>query len=114
VAADVNRQMLAGFGIRPGQVADELRHSAEKIAAREIAESENLDVIQQDLEAYYQRVQQSQFVTVLEEMLDTEVASKIHNIGEAAIGNMSGRAMAEAEFWADTLDRWAEQLVGPG
>jgi hypothetical protein len=91
VAADVNRQMLAGFGIRPGQVADELRHSAEKIAAREIAESEKLDVIQQDLEAYYQRVQQSQFVTVLDEMLDTEVASKIHNIGEAAIGNMSGR-----------------------
>ena len=28
--------------------------------------------------------------------------------------NLNGESIARAEYWADNLDRWAEQLVGPG
>ena len=44
-------------------------------------------------------------------MRDSEVASKIRGIAEALDRNLNGRSITEAEFWADTLDRWAEELV---
>jgi hypothetical protein len=37
----------------------------------------------------------------------------MQNIAEAIEDNFIGESTIEAEFWADTLDRWAEQLVPP-
>ena len=38
---------------------------------------------------------------------------QMQNMAEAIKDNFIGESTIEAEFWADTLDRWAEQLVDP-
>ena len=93
---------------------DNSRQQAEKLAEREVSHSDNVQVIQEDLAAYYDRVQQGKFLTVLNEMRSTEVVGKIRDVADTVKGNLSGQSLAHVEFWADTLDRWAEQLVGPG
>ena len=48
------------------------------------------------------------------EMDQMEVTSALENVAGLVTGNLHGQSIAHAEFWADTFDRWAEQLVGPG
>ena len=114
VAGDLNKGLKASFGVREDQVDDRGRRQAERIAQREVAQSDNVYVIQDDLEAYYNRVQQGKFKTVLDEMKTLQVASKLRGIADTVQHNLNGQSIAQTEFWADTLDRWAEQLVGPG
>ena len=105
-----------GRGLWPERVSDgrSTARALAGIAKRELAHGDDVYVIQDDLEAYYNRVQEGKFRTVLNEMKATQVVSNLHGIAKGVQENLSGQSMAEAEFWADTLDRWAEQLVGPG
>jgi hypothetical protein len=53
-----------------------------------------------------------QFKTVLDEMRTQDVVGSLRQLGED-IERESGLSMAQCEFWSDTLDRWAEDLVDP-
>ncbi|HQW30688.1 MAG TPA: hypothetical protein PK529_15955, partial [Verrucomicrobiales bacterium] len=64
-----------------------------------------------DLEAYFQRKQDAIYKNVLDQMKSRAVVANIKTIGQESLINLSGRSIAAAEFWADTLDRWAEELV---
>lgn len=114
VATELNQVVSGGFGVRQFHLKGPGKDQLSDIADREIGYGDNVYVIQDDLEAYYNRVQEGKFRTVLNEMKSTQVVSNLHGIAKAIQGNLSGQSIAEAEFWADTLDRWAEQLVGPG
>ena len=71
-------------------------------------------LIQEDLAAYFERTKQQKFNTVYKEMQDTRVVSSFKQMSVATRQNLSGETIAQAEFWSDQLDRWAEILVGPG
>ena len=114
VAGDLNRTLNGGFGIERSKIDKAREKAAAKILEREIAQSELVYTIQDDMQAYYNRVQEGKFRGVLNEMKGSSVVSKLKNIGNAVQGNLNGQSIAQTEFWADTLDRWAEQLVGPG
>jgi hypothetical protein len=77
-------------------------------------QSEIVKVIQSDLEAYFQRKQDQHFKKVLSEMRQTRIVQELKKVGERAADNLSGNAIHGAEFWADTLDRWAEEMVKAG
>jgi hypothetical protein len=47
-------------------------------------------------------------------MHDSHVVHELRDLAAAVRIALNGQSIAHAEFWADTLDRWAEQLVGPG
>ena len=79
--------------------------------AKSKSESETVRVIQSDLEAYYQRKQVSHFKNVLDQMKKAEIVRALVKVGEHAGRNLSGHSIVGAEYWADTLDRWAEELV---
>lgn len=79
--------------------------------AKSKSESETVRVIQSDLEAYYQRKQVSHFKSVLDQMKKAEIVRALVKVGENAGRNLSGHSIVGAEYWADTLDRWAEELV---
>ena len=79
--------------------------------AKSKSESETVRVIQSDLEAYYQRKQVSHFKSVLDQMKKAEIVRALVKVGEHAGRNLSGHSIVGAEYWADTLDRWAEELV---
>ena len=114
LAGDLNKRVQSNFGVSEYRVAADERTTLKTIAEREIAQGDDVFVIQDDLEAYYNRVQQGKFRTVLNEMKSLQVVSNLQDIGKAVTENYSGQSIAQTEFWADTLDRWAEQLVGPG
>ncbi len=114
VAKELNESVESGFGLNPHEAAKTDRERLAKVADREIQHGDDIYVIEDDLEAYFNRVQEGKFKTVLNEMKSTHVVSNLHGIAKSLRDNMNGQSIADAEFWADTLDRWAEQLVGPG
>jgi hypothetical protein len=77
-------------------------------------ESEVVEVILSDLEAYFQRKADLHVKNVIGEMKETRVVHELARVGERAADNYSGNAMHAAELWADTMDRWAEEMVAVG
>ncbi len=114
VAGILNETLAADFGLSAYRMDEAQRELLAGIAQRELAHGDEVYVIQDDLEAYYNRVREGKFRTVLNEMKAAQVVSNLHGIAKGVQENLNGQSLAEAEFWADALDRWAEQLVGPG
>lgn len=106
IASSINQKTLDAFGIEREPV-----EAAAPIAMRAKDQSEVVRVIQSDLDAYFQRKQDSRFKNILEEMKKTEIARALERGGEKVLINLSGQGLMGAEFWADTLDRWGEELV---
>ena len=84
-----------------------------RLAEREIAESEVVSTLLQDMVAYTDRRPSENLSRVLSEMQDAILPNQLQDMAKAIKGNFVGESTIEAEYWADTLDRWAEQLVDP-
>ncbi|MCR9198061.1 MAG: hypothetical protein NXI04_05430 [Planctomycetaceae bacterium] len=113
VADDLNRTLFKGFGRSSGSLDEREEEKTEYIAVQEEAQSRSVWLIQSDLEAYYDRRKTEKFMRILEEMKELNVTSKLTGIGDRVRRNMTGEAIARSEFWGDTLDRWAEEMVEP-
>lgn len=110
--ADTLSKTLSGsFGLPRQRVEQRLREIGETVAKEQEAQSRFVHHIQTDLEAYYQRKQEAIFKNVLGQMKESSVVPGLRRAGEEAQANFGGRSVAASEFWADTLDRWAEELV---
>lgn len=105
-AKDLNTKTLSAFGLERKPVKD-----AAAIAENEKTQSETVRVIQSDLEAYFARKPDMHFKNIIGQMKETQVVKMLTYLGDQAAVNLSGSSMAGAEFWADTLDRWAEEMV---
>lgn len=113
VAEDLNRTLFKGFGVTAGKLDNRQEAQTEKIAVQEEAQSRSVWMIQTDLEAYYDRRKTPKFLKILEEMQELDVTTQLTKVGDRVRQNMSGEAIARTEYWGDTMDRWAEQLVEP-
>jgi hypothetical protein len=74
--------------------------------------SQKISHIVDDLDAFYERRRSVKFGDVLKEMQDSEVVASIRQLGDE-LAKEQGMSIAQAEYWSDTLDRWAEDLVDP-
>src|SRR4029079_7430422 len=106
IASNINQKTLEAFGIHREPVKE-----AQTIAKRATEQSELVRIIQSDLEAYFQRKQDSRFKNILDQMKKTETVRALAREADKVSVNLTGQTMAESEFWADTFDRWAEELV---
>lgn len=113
VAEDLNRTLFKGFGVSAKKLDVRQELQTEKIAEQEEAQSRSVWLIQSDLEAYYDRRKTEKFLRILDEMQEMEVTTKLTKLGDRVRQNMTGEAIARSEFWGDTMDRWAEELVEP-
>ena len=109
IAVDLNN--LDGFGLAGTAVEDP--SDLDRLAQREVDESEATTTLLQDMVAYADRRPSPGFSRVLSEMQDAVVPDQMRDMAEAIGDNFVGESTIEAEYWADTLDRWAEQLVDP-
>lgn len=73
---------------------------------------EKVASVMDDLDAYAERRPQPQLRTVLEEMRDLDILGSLRQLS-AEMPRETGLSIARSEFWADTLDRWADELVPP-
>ena len=109
VAVDLNKMDAFGLANRASNNQDKRK----QIAYIEETEAKTVNTIIQDMAAYVDRRPNEAYLRVLKEMEDATVANEMKAIITAINRNMIGFSTIEAEYWADTFDRWAEQLVGP-
>ena len=114
LANDVSRTSLIGFGEEVQQVAETTRTRTEMLAERQRAYIGTTENVVEDLSAYLTRNPDGKYKTVLEEMQSTNVVKQVGIVADRLVTNEAGTSVAHAEWLADTFDRWAEQLVGPG
>jgi hypothetical protein len=114
LATDVSRTSLMGFGEEVQQVAETTRTRTEMLAERQRAYIGTTENVLEDLSAYLTRNPDGKYKTVLEEMQSTNVVKQVGIVADRLVTNETGTSVAHAEWLADTFDRWAEQLVGPG
>ncbi len=112
IASDLSTKTLNSFGLEKKDVLPAVVGQSGSIANHAKDQSELVLLIQSDLEAYFQRKQDMRYKNVLDQMKTTEVVGALARTGDHTIANLSGRSIAASEYWADTLDRWAEEIVG--
>jgi hypothetical protein len=106
LATNIDQKTLDAFGIENAPVKE-----ASYIADTAKKQSDVVRDIQSDLDAYFQRKQDARFKTTLDEMKKTDIVRALAGDGDKVATNLSGQALTGSEFWADTLDRWAEEMV---
>jgi len=93
---------------RPTGVADALGDVKQQNAR----ETDKVSAIMDDLQAYFDRRQLPAFRTVLDEMKELDVLGSMRQVSDS-IASEAGMSIAQAEFWSDTFDRLADDLVPP-
>ncbi len=76
--------------------------------------AENMERIQRDLEAYQRDNPAAAREEVLGEMKALDTLTKLKEMPLRMARNLRGDTLHRLDYWADTLDRWAEELAGPG
>ena len=109
IAVDLNK--LDTFGLAKGATDNEVVR--ERLASLEDAELKNVSTLMQDMSAYTDRRPNENYLRVLSEMEDSSISKQLSELIKSINRNFIGQSTIEAEYWADTLDRWAEQLVDP-
>ena len=112
IAGRIGDQVTDAFGVeapkltgRPVQVLDELAEQEDK-------QGQVVSFIMDDLQSYFERRQYMRFKTVLDAMKKDDVIGGLRQVG-GDLKKENGVSMALCEFWSDSLDRWAEDLVDP-
>lgn len=112
-ASDLHHSLAKSFGEDQNQLADPNRRLLERLANQQTDLARDVRLIQDDLIAYAQRTGLETHQQVHDEMVEYAVVQSFQDLSVALQQNLIGRSIAEAEYWADQLDRWVEILVGP-
>lgn len=112
MASQVNRLMSQTFGEdvdRP----DSVREAIADLVSEQRAFSDQANALQADLSAYQSRDPQSSRQLIIEEMDSLKMHLKLSEMPIRLERGRPGDVLHRTEFWADTFDRWAEELVPP-
>jgi hypothetical protein len=112
VAGDLSDRVSGEFGVPDVMLSADSQTLLGKLAERQKGVSESVGLILEDMLAYYERRRQTKFKVVSDEMKQLDVVDKLARVGEE-LPRETGLSIAQCEYWSDTLDRWAEDLVDP-
>ena len=112
IGGEIGEQVAGSFGVATPRVPNQASQVFADLTKKEAKESQNVSYIMDDLQAFAERRQLVRFQTVLEEMRKEDVIGALRQLGDD-VKKESGLSIAQTEFWADTLDRWADNLVDP-
>ncbi len=114
LSTDVNMTSVSSFGDDKENIGAATKARADLLVSRQQGYVPLVSNLQSDLAAYANRVNDDKYKTILADMMAEEVAGQLTNVADKIKNNEPGSAISHAELLADTFDRWAEQLVGPG
>jgi hypothetical protein len=112
VAGRVGDVLDASFGKHGEQIGASQKTVYEELCKAENASSQNASNIMDDLQAYFERRKFLKFKAVLDDMKSQDVVGGLRQIADDLPAE-PGLSIAACEFWWDTMDRWAEDLVDP-
>ncbi|WP_182866346.1 hypothetical protein [Stieleria mannarensis] len=107
--------MQLGRGIEStfGGSAEANGDRSESVVADAIESASRVRTVLDDLEAFCERREIKHFQSVLDEMNEARVLEQLYALKDRVV-RRPGVSISVAEFWADNLDRWADDLVDPG
>ncbi len=76
----------------------------------EAKSAQDVSNIMDDMSAYFDRSRFMRFKAVLDDMRKQDVSAGLRNLGDD-LSKENGLSISQAEYWSETLDRWAEDLV---
>jgi len=112
VAGRIGKQLEGAFGLGALPTGTAKKKVFTELSDSEAKSSLNVSLIMDDMQAYFERRKFMKFKTVLEDMKEQDVIGGLRQLGDD-IPQEHGLSMAQCEFWSDTMDRWAEDLVDP-
>ena len=112
VAGRIGDVLGTTFGAAAPSVDDAAKKVLGEMAEQEAKGSQAVSLIMDDLDSYFERRRMAKFKAVLDEMKTQDVVGGLRQLGDD-LRRENGVSVALCEFWSDTLDRWAEDLVDP-
>lgn len=111
IAEDLTGVLATTFGnLEPNE--QEIAPFFDSLKESEDISSKEISFIMDDLQAFYERRRLPSQKEVLDEMKESSVIDELRDLG-VKLKSSPGLSIAQVEYWADTLDRWAEDLVPP-
>jgi hypothetical protein len=112
VAGRIGDQVADAFGVAASAVKGKTSELFNELSKEETKSSQTVSTIMDDLQSYFERRRFVQFKTVLDDMRKEDVIGGLRHLADD-LHKENGVSMAQCEYWSDTLDRWAEDLVEP-
>jgi hypothetical protein len=112
IAGRLGDEVSAAFGIPETATRDAQRELFRELAAQEAKSTIDISNIMDDLQSYFERRRMMTFKTVLDDMRAQDVIGALRQLTDD-LKKENGLSMAQCEYWSDTMDRWAEDLVDP-
>ncbi len=112
IGGRIGDQVSAVFGVEAYKVPSAPARVLNELSDSEGKASKDVSIIMDDMHAYFERRRFQRFKTVLDEMRQLDVVGSLRQLGDE-LNKENGLSIAQCEFWSDTLDRWAEDLVDP-
>jgi hypothetical protein len=128
IAGRLGDQVNVAFGVpldanrtRPALTKEDMEAASTKdttlnlfkeLSSQQAQSSQNLSNIMDDMQGYFERRRFVQFKNVLDDMRQQDVIGGLRQLGDD-LSKENGLSMAQCEYWSDTFDRWAEDLVEP-
>ncbi len=97
------------FG-RADRQPEPVKRALGDVREQTLRETERMSALMDDLQAYFDRRQLPAFRTVLEEMKEIDTLGSLRQLSDDVLKE-AGMSIAQAEFWSDTFDRLADDLV---
>ena len=112
VGGRISDQVSAAFGVAGYRLGNEPAKVLGEMSEQEAKASHDVSLIMDDMHAYFERRRFMRFKTVLDDMRQQDVVGNLRTLGDD-VKKENGLSIAQCEYWSDTLDRWAEDLVDP-
>ncbi len=112
IAGRLGDQLSDAFGFPASQVKYSQSKVLIELATQEAKGSNDVSTIMDDMQSYFERRRFMQFKTVLDDMRKEDVIGGLRHLSDD-LPKENGLSIAQCEYWSDTLDRWAEDLVDP-
>lgn len=112
IAGRIGDEVSTSFGVSPKATKSKQKKLFTELSKLEETNTLAVSNIMDDMDAYFERRRFTQFKTVLDEMKNEDVLGALRQLGDD-LPKESGLSIAQCEYWSDTFDRWAEDLVEP-
>jgi hypothetical protein len=112
IAGRISDKIDGAFGLAPSRTERDVRDELKDLAKLEESSVYTMSYIMDDMQAYFERRRLVKYRAVLDEMKTEDVLGGLRRLADD-IPNEQGLSISQAEFWSDTLDRWAEDIVDP-
>lgn len=111
ISEDLSRQVALLYGANNDE--DIESSTIDTIVAKQKMQEEMILEIKKDLTAFQSREPEDNRQAIIDEMESSRMAIKLQELPQRLEQNRVGDVIHRSDFWADTLDRWAEELVPP-